>query len=122
MKPKPNILIGDRNKNIRDFLKREFSADGYEVVLARDGREILAMAAAHPPDLLIMDLFIQVVDGFIVLEKLRQQIPQTPIIVYSSLVEYKDDPILQNVAAFIEKEDQIDSLKAAVTKVIGARA
>jgi DNA-binding response OmpR family regulator len=120
MKPKPVILIGDRNKNIRDFLKREFAADGYDVATAKDGREILAMASANPPDLLIMDLFIQVVDGFIVLEKLHEQIPQTPIIIYSSLVEYKRDPLVKNVAAFVEKEDQIDSLKAAVAKVLHA--
>jgi DNA-binding response OmpR family regulator len=120
MKPKPHILIGDRNKNIREFLKREFSADGYEVALAKDGSEIISMVATESPDLLIMDLFVQVVDGLIVLEQLQRLEPKPPIIIYSSLVELKHDPLIQNVAAFVEKEDQIDSLKSAVARILHA--
>ena len=115
MKRNFTILIGDRNKNIRDFLRREFTAEGYDVRLAKDGREILNMVNCEdPPDLLIMDIFVQVVDGLIVLEKLQELTAHIPVVIYTSLIEYKDDPIIKKAEAFIEKEGQISTLKTTV--------
>ena len=123
MKKKSKILIGDRNKNIREFLKRELTAEGYDVKLARDGREILNMVnCADPPDLLIMDLFVQIVDGLAVLEQLKTPSSQIPIIVHALLVEYKDAPIVKRADAFIEKNGQIDKLKETVFKLLNQPA
>jgi CheY-like chemotaxis protein len=113
------ILIGDRNKNIRDFLKRELEAEGYEVMLAKDGREILSAACGHPgPDLVVMDLFLQADDGRRVLEEIQKANPKLPIIIYSSLVELKNDPFVKNAGAFIEKDEPLDSLKTAILKFL----
>ena len=44
------ILIADRNRHVRDFLRRELGAEGYQVEVARDGREVLGriMAMIRP--------------------------------------------------------------------------
>ena len=53
----PKILIADRNRHVRDFLRRELHAEGYRIEVARDGREVLNHLQGHePPDLLILDL------------------------------------------------------------------
>lgn len=51
------ILIADRNRHVRELLRREFEADGYRVRLARDDRQVLTVInSAEPLDLLILDL------------------------------------------------------------------
>ncbi len=119
MEKKTTILIGDRNANIREFMKKEFAAEGYNVRLAKDGREILNMVNSDiPPDLLIMDIFVQIVDGLTVLERLKASRNRVPVIVYTSLVEYKDDPLVKNADAFIEKNGRLDKLKEKVLEVL----
>jgi len=123
MEKKTTILIGDRNKNIREFLKRELMAEGYNVKLAPNGREILNMVNGEdPPDLLIMDIFVQMIDGLIVLEQIKRPTPNIPVVVYTSLVEYKDHPIVKSADAFIEKNGQIDKLTEVVFKLLNKSA
>ncbi|MBW1738006.1 MAG: response regulator [Deltaproteobacteria bacterium] len=57
MAKKFTILIADRNRNVREFLKREMIAEGYRVRLAKNGQEVLKLAYQHGPlDLLILDM------------------------------------------------------------------
>ena len=113
------ILIGDRNGHVRDFLKRELAAEGYQVKLAGDGREVLAsIASDNPPDLLIMDLLLPFVDGLLILEKLKKCACHVPVVIYTSLTEYQDNPIVKNADAFIEKDGQIECLKTAVLEIL----
>lgn len=44
MEKKFTLLIADRNRNVREFLKRELIAEGYGVKVARNGQEILKWA------------------------------------------------------------------------------
>jgi DNA-binding response OmpR family regulator len=119
MDAKFKILIGDRNGNVREFLKRELEAEGYQVNLARDGREVLAMANSEdPPNLLIMDLLLPFVDGLLILEKLKECKCRIPVVVYTSLTEYEDNPLVKNADAFIEKEGETERLKAVVAEIL----
>ena len=57
------ILLADRNRHVRDLLRRELSAEGYVVEVARDGREVLErLNGDDPPHLLILDLEIPYLD------------------------------------------------------------
>ncbi|HUT54926.1 MAG TPA: response regulator [bacterium] len=113
------LLIGDRNGHVRDFLKRELTAEGYDVRLAGDGREVLAAVnGPDPPDLLIMDLLLPFVDGLFILEKLRERQCPVPVIIYTALTEYQSDPLVKTAAAFIEKDGEISSLKNALADLL----
>lgn len=51
------ILISDRNRNVREFLKCEMMTEGYRVRLAKSGREVLELACNDESiDLAILDL------------------------------------------------------------------
>ena len=53
------VLITDRNRHVRNFLRRELTAEGYQVEVAADGRDLLRkISMADPSDLLILDLEI----------------------------------------------------------------
>jgi CheY-like chemotaxis protein len=116
------ILIADRNRNVRDFLRRELTAEGYVVEVARDGREVLArINGVAPPHLLILDLEIPYLDDPEVWARLKDRQPYLPVIIHTFLPEYPTNLTLPIAAAFLEKKGDTDLLKAVVAEVIGKR-
>ncbi|MBP1709751.1 MAG: response regulator with CheY-like receiver, AAA-type ATPase, and DNA-binding domain, partial [Deltaproteobacteria bacterium] len=69
MKENFTLLIADRNRNIREFLQRELVTDGYRVLLACDGRQVVNIIEKEAPDLLIVDLDIPYADELRVFER-----------------------------------------------------
>ena len=64
------ILIADDHDDNRELLQLLLANAGYDVREARDGEECLAMARNEPPDLIVMDLSMPVLDGWGVLQEL----------------------------------------------------
>ncbi len=65
------ILVVDDEPQIRKALSVNLTARGYEVDLAESGEEALARAAAHHPDLVLLDIGLPGIDGVAVVEGLR---------------------------------------------------
>lgn len=57
------LLVEDDELN-RDMLSRRLMRRDYEVVIAEDGQQGLAMASGEKPDLILMDLSLPVMDGW----------------------------------------------------------
>lgn len=66
-----NILVAEDNPVNRELLRELLETHGYHVVEACDGQDALQMIAASPPDLLLLDLGMPVLDGFGVIRKIR---------------------------------------------------
>jgi two-component system cell cycle response regulator DivK len=60
----PKILLIEDNEMNRDMLSRRLIRRGYEVVLATNGQEGLALARSGCPDLILMDLNLPTLDGW----------------------------------------------------------
>jgi CheY-like chemotaxis protein len=58
------ILLVEDNEMNRDMLSRRLIRNGYEVVMALDGRQAVEMASEENPDLIIMDMSLPVIDGW----------------------------------------------------------
>lgn len=58
------ILLVEDNEMNRDMLSRRLLRKGYEVLLAVDGAEGVAMAKSEQPDLILMDMSLPVLDGW----------------------------------------------------------
>jgi len=74
------ILIVEDNRGIQMSLRDEFESDGYQVFIAENGGDGLAMAREQKPDLIILDIMLPVLDGYEVCKKLRMEKNHTPII------------------------------------------
>ena len=66
------ILLVDDDIEIIESIKIALQAKGYEVLIARDGNQGLAMAERENPSLVILDMMMPSGAGFLVLEKLRR--------------------------------------------------
>ena len=78
----PHILVIDDEPQILRALRTVLSAKRFRVSTASRGEEGLALAAAQPPDLIILDLSLPDMDGIEVCRQLRAW-SQVPIIVLS---------------------------------------
>lgn len=114
------ILIADRNRHVREFLRRELVTEGYQVEAARDGREVLQILNCQtPPDLLILDLELPYVTELKVLELLHEQLPSLPVLIHSFLPESESH--LPEAATFLEKREDTDLLKEVVAELLGKK-
>ena len=65
------ILLVEDNEMNRDMLSRRLVRKGYDVVMAEDGEQGVAMAESEAPDLILMDMSLPVVDGWEATERLK---------------------------------------------------
>ena len=80
------ILLVEDNEMNRDMLSRRLRKQGYEVVLAVDGEEGVAMAQSEFPALILMDMSLPGVDGWEATRRLKaaEQTRKIPIIALTS--------------------------------------
>ena len=60
----PKILLVEDNEMNRDMLSRRLARNGFEIVVAVDGEEGVALAGRERPDLILMDMSLPVLDGW----------------------------------------------------------
>jgi len=67
----PKILLVEDNEMNRDMLSRRLERKGFEVAMATDGRQGVAMAQAAPYDLILMDMSLPEIDGWEATRQIR---------------------------------------------------
>ncbi|MDR2660532.1 MAG: response regulator YycF [Lactobacillaceae bacterium] len=82
------ILVVDDEKSISEVIKYNLEKEGYEVVVATDGKEALETFQSEKPDLILLDQMLPELDGFEVLREIRQT-SNLPVI----MVTARDDEI-----------------------------
>ncbi len=92
MKDKPVILAVDDQLQNLELLEAHLEPQGYEVVTAISGEEALANVIRYPPDLILLDIMMQGMSGFEVLQKLRanEDTRLIPVVMVTALRETED--------------------------------
>jgi DNA-binding NtrC family response regulator len=120
MQKKINLLIVDRNPHIRNFLKREFQSEGYDVQLAKNGREVLGLIyGSSPIDLVIIDPDIRDISQENLFKGLEDRVPLLSIIIHSDLFDYLESTSHLSKAAFVPKQgSSSETLKGVVLNLL----
>jgi len=86
------ILIVDDEPNIVMTLEYAFKKKGYQVFIARDGREAFAILEAHIPDVVLLDIMMPEVDGFQTLKhiKSKKELSLTKVVFLSAKNKQSD--------------------------------
>ena len=85
--PEAKLLVVDDEPNIRELLSTSLRFAGFEVVSAGNGRDALAAADLHSPDLAVLDVMLPDMDGFTVTRRLRAAGKHFPVLFLTA----KDD-------------------------------
>lgn len=83
----PKILIVDDEPFNLDYLEQELEDMNYNIITASNGREALDKVALEPPDLILLDIMMPIMDGFSVLSELKSDslLRHIPVIVISAM-------------------------------------
>ena len=80
------IVVADDHTMVREGLARAMENAGFEVVAqAGDGEAAVAMAKEHLPDIVLMDLSLPVLSGIAATKRIREEVPDTAVLVLSML-------------------------------------
>jgi DNA-binding response OmpR family regulator len=79
------ILLVEDNRAYAETLKSNLEREGYEVTVAATGLAGLEAAKKDPPDLMILDLMLPAMNGFTVLQRLRDEGHETPVLIMTAL-------------------------------------
>ena len=103
------VVVADDVDDLRFLLRLEFEAlGGFEVVgEAATGAQVLKVVAEQRPDVVVLDLDMPNMTGFEALPYLRQQNPDTAVVVYSAFVipGAVVDELMKNGAAAVVPKD-----------------
>jgi len=115
MSNQPHILVIDDEVQILRALRTILTANQFRVSIASRGEEGLTLAAAQPPDLIILDLSLPDMDGVEVCTRLREW-TQVPIIILSVRESERDKVIALDKGAddYLTKPFGIEELLARI--------
>ncbi|MCP4691509.1 MAG: response regulator [Desulfobacterales bacterium] len=114
------ILIADDSFLQRRMLGNVIKDEGHEVIEAVNGKDALEKAGAESPDCMLLDLLMPEIDGFGVLDGLREKGLKIPVIIFSADIQdtTRAKCYEMGVAAFLNKPINDEVLRKTVRNVL----
>jgi len=116
------VLIVDDEENVRFLYEQELIDEGYQTVLARDGKECLEKVASESPDIVLLDIRMPKMDGLEAIGKIIELNKNIPIIINSAYSTYKDDFMSWAADAYVVKSYDLDTLKSTIREVLAKKS
>jgi DNA-binding NarL/FixJ family response regulator len=118
------VLLADDDDRFRGLVRSVLVDDGYDVVGdVADAPTVVDLAAAHDPDIVVVDLVLPGAVGLSAVRALCEARPGRAVLVLSSLF----DPGVEKEAAelgahYLDKTEGVDALEAAIDAAVAAAA
>jgi|GEM_PF-456555 len=120
---KPLILLAEDNKTNVETFWLYLTHSGYEIVVARDGLEVISLAQSEQPDLILMDIQMPGMDGMQAIAKIRQipELMNIPIIALTALAMPGDREqcLAGGANEYLSKPAKLKQLRATIEQFIG---
>ena len=113
------VLVADDDRMLRKAAETTLRRQGYTVATASDGEEALQLIRSEQPDVIVLDLIMPKLQGFDVLQILKQDTLTSaiPVIVLSSLAQGQDKQEALDLGAVAYFDKSTFSLGELVTQV-----
>ena len=115
------ILVVDDEPDILLLHRLNLEGAGHEVLLAADGMKALERITVDCPDCVVLDVMMPVLDGWGVLEALRDLADPPPVLVVSakSASSDVDHALAMGARAYLSKPFNAETLRAKIASVLG---
>ncbi len=117
---KKRILVVDDELSVREFFEILLKKEGYDIVLAKDGRDALEYLRVEKFDLVITDLQMKDMDGMSLLRESKKLDADLPVIMITAFATMDSAVAAMKEGAFdyISKPFKIDEIKIAIQKAV----
>ncbi|MFO7780510.1 MAG: sigma-54 dependent transcriptional regulator, partial [Spirochaetia bacterium] len=114
------ILVVDDEEGIREVLSAILQDEGYEVRVAADGIEGLAIMESESVDLVLLDVWLPNMGGVDVLKKIKEDSPEIPVIIISGhgSIDIAVKAVKLGAFDFLEKPLSLERVTTAVKNAI----
>lgn len=112
------ILIIDDQPWVQELLIEELTCEGYQVAAMGDAKSVVENLTDPLPDLVVLDLYLDGIEGFGILNDIKSRLPDLPIIIFTAYDTYVDDPRLSQADGYVIKSFRLDELKQKVADVL----
>jgi len=115
-----SILIVDDERSMRDFLKILLEKEGYEIFTAEHAQKGLEVFKEKQPDLIISDVRMPECSGFELLRQVKEENPETPVILITAFAAPNDAVLAMKNGAFdyISKPFNVDEIKTVINSAV----
>jgi CheY-like chemotaxis protein len=118
----PKILIAEDDIDIARLVQFQLQFNGYQVVLTSDGAEALAAARKDPPDVMLVDWMMPVMDGLqaVTAVKADPLLRHIPVILMTAKAQAQDlqAGLTAGAAAYLVKPFPLEQLVATIQGVL----
>src|SRR5216110_2490 len=123
MSNQPSILVVDDEMGILDVLRILLKGEGFDVTTAQGGKAGLEALKGNPPDIVLTDIKMPGVSGTDILAAVRDQDPETPVILMTAQASLQSAIQAVNQGAFyyIQKPFSNDDLVAILRRAVEYR-
>jgi DNA-binding response OmpR family regulator len=115
------ILFLDDSPSLLQLYAEEFTEDGFEVILAENGKEAFMKLEKESPQLVVMDVHIPIIDGCEMLTALLSKDPYVPVIVNTATPMYGEKSMPLGIEAYVVKSSDLTELKQKIREVFENR-
>jgi len=118
------VLVIDDDPGVRDYMEALVSRQGYEVVAVADGEQALDVLDRTQPDLITLDVVLPGMDGLQTLGKLKQRMPDVPVVMLSGHGQARNivEAMRLGASDFLRKPFEVEELELAFQKALEKRA
>jgi len=115
---KNRILLVEDEEGLRLLYQQELEDEGYEVLIAKNGKEAIQRLEKEKPDLIILDIVMPVMDGIEALGRIVGKERKIPIILNTSYPDYRQDFLSWAADAYVTKSDDLTELKKKIRELL----
>ncbi len=118
------VLVIDDDPGVRDYLEALVSRQGYQVFAVADGEHALKTLEETNPDLVTLDVVLPGMDGLETLRKLKQRLPEVPVVMLSGHGQARTivEAMKHGASDFLRKPFEVEELELAFQKALEKRA
>jgi len=118
------VLVIDDDPGVRDYLETLALRLGYRVTAVGDGEEALATLDESKPDIITLDAVLPGMDGLETLRRLKQRIPEVPVVMLSGHGQARTivEAMKLGASDFLRKPFEVEELELAFQKALEKHA
>jgi len=115
----PKVLVIEDEAQMNEVIYSFLEKRGFEVKRAFSGREALDIYSKENPEIVFLDLGLPDMEGKDILRKIKEESPQTKVIVISGYDERKEESLNLGADYFLSKPVLISTIYDAIKNILG---
>jgi len=112
------VLVVDDDESLRMLYSKELLEEGYDVSTVPSGRDALESIKQSRPDVVILDIKMEGMDGLSVLDLIMKHDKTIPVVLNTAYSTFKSDFSTWSADAYIVKSSDLSELKDTIRQVL----